>query len=175
MPLLPQRSRIRGQGQARLRRRLTESRAARRKEPRGQRRADTLRTYRRGATLVTPLLSCCTWERSKRGPMTTRWATPSKPRHSSISLRAIWSLPPTSSLERTNRCTRSSSIEGSSKTALQPKKARVEQEPLEASRDQVVSVFCQEHERRLLRHFFDLSVERGLITVEHGKPVDCML
>jgi hypothetical protein len=31
---------------------------------------------------------CCTWERSKRGPRTTRWATSSKPRHSSISLRA---------------------------------------------------------------------------------------
>ncbi len=50
------------------------------------------------------------------------------------------------------------------------KKARIE-----ASRDQVVSMFCQEHERRLLRHFFDFCVKRGLITVERGKPVDCML
>ena len=62
-----------------------------------------------------------------------------------------------------------------------PKKAKLEQasgdtdEPVKASRDQVVSMFCQEHERRLLRHFFDFCVERGLLTVEPGKPVDCML
>jgi hypothetical protein len=62
-----------------------------------------------------------------------------------------------------------------------PKKAKLEQasgdtdEPVKASRDQVVSMFCQEHERRLLRHFFDFSVERGLLTVEPGKPVNCML
>jgi hypothetical protein len=62
-----------------------------------------------------------------------------------------------------------------------PKKAKLEQasgdtdESVKASRDQVVSMFCQEHERRLLRHFFDFCVERGLITVEPGKPVDCML
>jgi len=36
-------------------------------------------------------------------------------------------------------------------------------------------MFCQEHERRVLRHFFDFCVERGLITLEPGKPVDCML
>ena len=36
-------------------------------------------------------------------------------------------------------------------------------------------MFCQEYERRLLRHFFDFCVSRGLITVEPGKPVDCML
>ena len=62
-----------------------------------------------------------------------------------------------------------------------PKKPKLEQasgeteEPLKASRDQVVSMFCQEYERRLLRHFFDFCVERGLLTVEPGKPVNCML
>jgi hypothetical protein len=64
-----------------------------------------------------------------------------------------------------------------------PKKQKVEQaagdgeqeERPKASRDQVVSTFCQEHERRLLRHLFDFLVQRGVLIEREFEPVKCML
>jgi hypothetical protein len=50
-----------------------------------------------------------------------------------------------------------------------------EQDEPKASHDQVVSAFCQEHERRLLRHLFDYLVQRGVIVVREFEPIKCML